>query len=62
MCQPFSHGDAGVWIITLHEQFNFKLTAITSANTFGRTLKAKYDPMNLFHLNQNIFPDTMPRA
>lgn len=62
--QPFSAG--GVYVNFLGEEGEDRVRAAYGDETFDRLarLKAKYDPANFFHLNQNIKPadDGSPEA
>lgn len=52
-------GDTGAYVNFLGEDGETRIRAAYPGSTWDRLckIKAKYDPTNLFHLNQNIKPD-----
>jgi hypothetical protein len=59
--QPFF--EEGVYVNNLGDEGEDRVQAAYGAN-YGRlaTLKEKYDPTNLFRLNQNIRPTAQPTS
>jgi hypothetical protein len=53
-------GDAGAYVNFLGDEGEARIRAAYPGATWGRlaTIKARYDPTNLFRLNQNIPPAT----
>jgi FAD/FMN-containing dehydrogenase len=56
--EAIQQSDNGAYVNFLGEDGEERIRAAYPGGTFDRlaAIKAKYDPTNLFHLNQNILP------